>query len=142
MNLIDKKNVTIESIHDLLRDSAIVSSDYDIGCIHAEQGGIDFGVFISIDDKNDLIRFATVHPCKEGTDTEGLLHFTNHLNDTFALVRFTPLDHGDGDVVLYGDYDFVYTFGLHAENFIATLRRFAKIYLAAVTRAQEEGLFE
>ena len=142
MKFVEAENVTKQEIASLLASAGIESIiDDDENSVYAKAGGIDFGVFIKIDADRTRLRLFTYMQCKEGTSPEDLLQFVSKLNDEYILVRFTKMVYDDGSAYLNGDYDILYPFGLGVEHFVATLKKFASIYIQAIREEDKDDVF-
>jgi hypothetical protein len=142
MALIKKSDVTKEKISELLNAAGIETIvDEEDGSVYAKPDGIDFGVFVKFDEERSRIRLFTYVQCKQGTTGEALHDFLSKLNEEYILVRFSKTEYEDGRTYLNGDYDYLYTFGLVAENFLATIKKFASVYIDAIRTEDQDDVF-
>lgn len=137
-----KDDVTKENIAEWLNSAGIETIvDDDEDSVYAKRGGIDFGVYVKLDKERSRIRLFTFLQCKDDTDADALASFVSKLNDEYIFVRYTKSIYDDGRAFLNGDYDYLYTFGLSVENFVATLKKFASVYIDSIQTEDTEDVF-
>lgn len=142
MATIKKEDVNKHSIAEALNAAAIETTvDDDENSVYAQKGGLDFGVFVKIDEERARIRLFTYMQCKDETSAEALASFVAKLNDEYVLVRFTSTVYDDGRTFLNGDYDYLYTFGLNVENFIVTIKKFASVFIDSIRAEDKDDVF-
>jgi hypothetical protein len=142
MPVIKKDDVTKTKIAKLLNSAAIETRlDDDDDGVYAEKGGIDFGVFVKLIPETSQVKLWTYMQCKDGVSTDALREFVCKLNSDYRLVKFTHSTYEDGRAFVNGEYEIFCTFGLSSENFIVTLKRFAKIFVGSITEEDKEDVF-
>ena len=142
MSVIKKDDVTRIKIAKLLNGAAIETTlDDDENSLYAKKGGIDFGVYVKFDQEKNKLRLFTYLQCKEGLSAEALQSFVSLLNNDYILVKFTFTQYEDGKSFINGEYDIYFTFGLHSENFVYSIKKFAEIFISAIREEDKEDIY-
>lgn len=128
------EDVTIELIAEMLVRAGIDHAPPQDGCVYAF--GIDFPIWISIDDDARSIHLNTHTPAVPDTDDLAGLRLANRCNADFALVQFTWHDAGR----MNGHYCLPYADGLKRAQLLRCAHRFASIFTKAVREGVAAGL--
>lgn len=142
MGFMNKDDVMKAAVAEWLNAAGVETIvDEDEESVYAKRGGIEFGTYVKLDKERDRIRLFTFLQCKDGIEEQELTNFAAKLNNEYIYVRFTATKYDDGRAFLNGDYDYLYTFGLSVENFVATVRKFASVFIDAVRDEDPDDVF-
>ena len=148
INQISPENVGLELISQILSDQNI-KFEMDEDSIHVVNG-LEFDVFITIDEDKNLIKLRTYLQLKDSVTEKQLSDIASKLNHETGPLKFTTTYYGEESPphgYIDGDYYFFYQFGFSAESFLYLIRFFSLAFSNAIKSVNKnkkisEMLFE
>lgn len=101
---------------------------------------LDIDVDVRVFEQQNFIRISTYMNFKEGVTREEAVGFLDRVG-AYILVNFRVPALEDGQVVLDGRYDCLYSHGLSISNFIETVQAFATSFISAIGDEDEDDEF-
>jgi hypothetical protein len=143
MNTMEFSAITKESLAKAFESAAIeceITADNNEVYVKSG-GGVDFGLWVEIDDENKSIQLYTNLKCKEGAPTDKLSAFAYSLSETYRTVKFSSNVYDDGGAFLNGSYHIYTNFGILIPQLIYTIKMFSEIFLLAVKDGDSDDVF-
>lgn len=95
-------------------------------------------VLVSLDDRNNLIKFLTVYRLRKNANTVTKLAFTNKLNDSLVFARFSMAR----EDILCIDYFLPYTEGVLPFQIVSATKLFMNVVRGATLQHDDDNLIE
>ena len=95
-------------------------------------------MIVTINDKNNLLRFMSVYGLKESAAEELKYVLANRINDRIILARFS-VARAD---VLMADYYLPFEGGIPTFQIVIALRLFARVVLDAIRSCDDDSIVE
>lgn len=124
-------------------ESAAIECEIDVehNEVYLKRGGIDFGVFLKIDEDGKKICLFTFIKCKGDATNEKLIDLTQKMNSKFNTVQFDYTVYDDASTYLNGHYIIYTNFGILLPQLIFTVKKFSHIFIDAIRKSDPDDVF-
>ena len=134
-NILPAADVTIENLQELLSSSYVTNEiDAEGRILATTDNGLK--VFVTINEQNQLIKFALGFRIKDDASDEQKLGLANRINDKIILVRYAI----PAPEVLVADYFLPYAQGIIPMQIINSLKLLDRVCLAGIREHDTDGI--
>jgi hypothetical protein len=134
-NILPSAEVTIANIQELLSSSYVTNEiDAEGRILATTDNGLK--VFVTINEQNQLIKFALGFRIKDDASDEQKLGLANRINDKIILVRYAI----PAPEVLVADYFLPYAQGIIPMQIINSLKLLDRVCLAGIREHDTDGI--
>ena len=140
MSFIKANEVSKEKLIEILTNAALEVDDQDEPN-EVYVRGVDFPLWVSIDDGGKFIKLRTYLKCVDGAPIEELPAFSNSCNSEYILVQFTNTIYEDGTGFINGAHFIYFNFGLIPSQLVYTIKKFSSIFVAAIREFDPDDKF-
>jgi hypothetical protein len=134
-NILPAADVTIANIQELLSSSYVTNEiDAEGRILATTDNGLK--VFVTINEQNQLIKFALGFRIKDDASDEQKLGLANRINDKIILVRYAI----PAPEVLVADYFLPYAQGIIPMQIINSLKLLDRVCLAGIREHDTDGI--